>query len=231
MSNPGDGQSKSWSTWTEEDIKASLRSCGISDTAIDHLIQEGWNQGDLLTYLSPQDLKDAGLKAGHIAAVKRMYRNQGIPNSELNPNVEASTEPGSKSANPASFPGSPRPGAGKQSKLALAMKASASPLSTPPGLPSVFKMLTRTTAEDSQKKIRAVEIGTREFCEMKPSKHVLVVGATGCGKTTWINGLANFLYSVQWTDDFRFKVVTEEDETGAVSPNRQAHAQTDFVTC
>jgi hypothetical protein len=31
------------------------------------------------------------------------------------------------------------------------------------------------------------------------------MGETESGKTTWINGIANYLYSVQWTDDFASK--------------------------
>jgi ABC-type multidrug transport system ATPase subunit len=37
-------------------------------------------------------------------------------------------------------------------------------------------------------------------------KVVLVVGETGAGKTTLINGLANFVCGVNWNDNFRFKV-------------------------
>jgi hypothetical protein len=56
------------------------------------------------------------------------------------------------------------------------------------------------------------------------------MGETGSGKTTWINGIANYLYSVQWTDDFRFKAVTEGDEAGSLSPKAQSESQTDFIT-
>ncbi|KAJ8023570.1 hypothetical protein HOLleu_36043 [Holothuria leucospilota] len=40
----------------------------------------------------------------------------------------------------------------------------------------------------------------------------MVVGATGAGKTTLINGMINYILGVSWHDNFRFKMVVDPDE-------------------
>ncbi|KAG8127244.1 hypothetical protein E2320_014172 [Naja naja] len=42
-----------------------------------------------------------------------------------------------------------------------------------------------------------------------PNKVILVMGATGCGKTTLINGMINYILGVQWENNFRFKLSHE----------------------
>ena len=53
---------------------------------------------------------------------------------------------------------------------------------------------------------------------------VMLVGATGAGKATLINGITNFLFGVQWEDDFRFQLILH---AGVAS---LSHSNTQYVT-
>lgn len=42
-------------------------------------------------------------------------------------------------------------------------------------------------------------------------KTIMLVGATGSGKSTLVDGIANYIMGVSFEDPFRFKMVTLED--------------------
>ncbi|KAK1879616.1 Translocase of chloroplast 34 like chloroplastic [Dissostichus eleginoides] len=52
----------------------------------------------------------------------------------------------------------------------------------------------------------------------------MLLGATGSGKSTLINGLINYIVGVEWKDNFRFKLVDEDQSRS------QAESQTSEVT-
>ena len=59
-----------------------------------------------------------------------------------------------------------------------------------------------------------------------PERVILVVGATGSGKTTLINGMINYLFSVEFNTPFRYKLILEaEDGSG-----KQTESQTKWIT-
>ena len=62
--------------------------------------------------------------------------------------------------------------------------------------------------------------------QKRDHKVIILMGATGSGKSTLINGMVNYILGVQWEDPFRFKCVREDE---SVSRN-QAHSQTSSVT-
>ena len=47
---------------------------------------------------------------------------------------------------------------------------------------------------------------------------MMMIGATGSGKSTLIDGMVNHLVGVKWEDDFRFKIIDltadEEEKIG-----------------
>ncbi|XP_068196038.1 uncharacterized protein [Antennarius striatus] len=57
----------------------------------------------------------------------------------------------------------------------------------------------------------------------KHNRTIMVLGATGAGKSTLINGMINYILGVEWEDRFRFKLVAEEMKS-------QAESQTSEVT-
>uniref|UniRef100_A0A672M052 Septin-type G domain-containing protein n=1 Tax=Sinocyclocheilus grahami TaxID=75366 RepID=A0A672M052_SINGR len=58
----------------------------------------------------------------------------------------------------------------------------------------------------------------------KGNKTIMMIGATGAGKTTLINSMINYILGVQWKDDFRFVLIDEGKQKS------QAESQTSEIT-
>ncbi|KAM4551947.1 uncharacterized protein PAE49_015527 [Odontesthes bonariensis] len=58
----------------------------------------------------------------------------------------------------------------------------------------------------------------------KPNRTIMVLGATGAGKSTLINGMINHILGVEWNDSYRFVLVNEDQSKS------RAHSQTSEVT-
>ncbi|XP_055349264.1 uncharacterized protein LOC129596107 [Paramacrobiotus metropolitanus] len=92
------------------------------------------------------------------------------------------------------------------------------------GPPEIYQAALHLVAEDKTHMLRKFTVGTAPQPHAG-SKVILVVGSTGAGKTTLINGLFNYFFGVKWTDSARLKVIVEEGEA------EQAHSVTKWVSC
>ena len=93
------------------------------------------------------------------------------------------------------------------------------------GPPVIYKVPVQYVMEDPNHKIAKCYIGEPPTDDQVTEKVLMVVGATGAGKTTLINGITNYIFNVQWEDDFRFKLITDEN------PERdQSQSQTSWIT-
>ena len=59
-----------------------------------------------------------------------------------------------------------------------------------------------------------------------PERVVLIVGATGSGKTTLINGIINYLFAVKYSDPFRYELMLDKQD----GSGKQSESQTSYIT-
>ncbi len=79
--------------------------------------------------------------------------------------------------------------------------------------PTVY--MPKTTKTSVNGCLRQVEIGVRTGSEQEArrnTKHVMLMGATGVGKSTLINAMFNHILGVKFADPVRFKLFREENE-------------------
>ena len=91
----------------------------------------------------------------------------------------------------------------------------------------IFKPPTecRNSAKGKQNRFSRCDVIGRSRPVGTPNERVLLlVGATGAGKSTLINGIVNYIMEVGWNEDFRFKVISEG---GGKS---QSQSQTNQIT-
>ncbi|XP_063040084.1 uncharacterized protein LOC134435163 [Engraulis encrasicolus] len=88
-----------------------------------------------------------------------------------------------------------------------------------PGSPPVYLLKLKPAAGQLNRK----EFGEASYSN-RSNKTIMLVGATGSGKTTLINGMINYILGVDWEANWRFKLIDKETNKW------QAHSQTSEVT-
>lgn len=78
--------------------------------------------------------------------------------------------------------------------------------------------------KDEASRIATMSIGTENLNYPAPGRVLMIVGATGSGKSTLINGMTNYIFGVEWGDPFRYVLIHDE---GARS---QTESQTSWIT-
>ena len=108
-------------------------------------------------------------------------------------------------------------------RLAESMLSSSKKITN--GSPSVYKLSRNERMRRENSMIAKQSIGRPPVAKGRLAEKVLmVVGATGAGKTTLINGMVNFILGVDWKDTFRYKLVVENKGVS------QANSQTKEIT-
>lgn len=77
---------------------------------------------------------------------------------------------------------------------------------------------------DRKRCLAKYSFGKRLSTQKISDKVLMIVGATGAGKTTLINGMVNYIFDIKWEDNFRLKLITDE------STQNQAHSQTGMIS-
>ncbi|XP_056246295.1 uncharacterized protein LOC130178251 [Seriola aureovittata] len=88
------------------------------------------------------------------------------------------------------------------------------------GSPSLYKLPLKKEDMDIDG-CRWYEFGKES---MRQNRTIMLLGATGSGKSTFINGMINYIVGVEWKDKFRFKLIVENQSRS------QAESQTSEVT-
>ncbi|XP_063404458.1 uncharacterized protein LOC134687928 [Mytilus trossulus] len=98
------------------------------------------------------------------------------------------------------------------------------------GPPKVYRLPIKEniSARNEQAKTRKFSLGKEGTDTIE--RTVMIVGATGSGKSTLINGIANYIVGVTWEDPFRFTLINLET-CEKERESDQAHSQTEWVTC
>lgn len=84
-------------------------------------------------------------------------------------------------------------------------------------------------ARDTHGKTRKVVLGGKHNSYAK-EKTIMLVGSSGTGKSTLVDGMINYILGVNFNDPYRLTLVDLEEEERSTKEN-QAFSQTQWITC
>ena len=91
----------------------------------------------------------------------------------------------------------------------------------------IYKLKLHKISSNQTSQIKKFEFGKSQTGSyVKNEKVIMILGATGSGKTTLINSMINYVFGIEYGDEFRFTLVTEEGD----GRGNQAYSQTSSIT-
>ncbi|KAL5005382.1 hypothetical protein ScPMuIL_018838 [Solemya velum] len=123
------------------------------------------------------------------------------------------------------FSESSKPIKTKQSEALKMLKLSRKLQDGSPGLYRLPLVLDQK-ATCKEQKTRKYVIGRSAIMK---EKTIMMIGATGAGKSTLIDGMVNYLLGVKWEDNFRFQLINPADDEQACVQD-QTISQTSWIT-
>lgn len=90
----------------------------------------------------------------------------------------------------------------------------------------VYQVGLKSVFSDNLNKLFKYDIDENNPLKVQKHKIIMLLGATGSGKTTLINGMINYIFGVEFNDNIRYKLIVEQAANQAKSITKNITAYT-----